>query len=147
MSRHFATLPLMAVLALASAAPAQTHPPPGECPQPRFTERAPAEYLSRSNPVAADSAVGARLYASATSNTVGCATCHGASGDGRGELAKLFDPPPRNFACARTVRDVPDGQLFWIIRYGSPGTSMPGHVRLKDDEIWQLVHHLRKLAR
>lgn len=147
MSRHAAKWSIALAAALSSVATAQTFPPPGECPQPRFTESAPADYLSRRNPVTADAAAGARLYGSETSNTVSCATCHGVRGDGKGEMAKLFNPPPRNFACARTIHDVPDGQLFWIIRYGSPGTSMPGHARLKDEEVWQLVHHLRKLAR
>lgn len=138
----------LCALGLAVAIPgafAQAEPGPEDCPQPRFTESAPADYLARKNPVAAD-ATGKRLYEGQPEG-VSCATCHGFKGDGRGELSRLFSPPPRNFACARTVRDVPDGQLFWIIRYGSPGTSMPAHPRLKDAEIWQLVHHLRQLAR
>jgi mono/diheme cytochrome c family protein len=122
-------------------------PPPGECPQPRFTETAPADYLSRKNPVSPpDAGLGKRLYDGAP-DAVSCATCHGVRGDGKGELARLFNPPPRNFACRGTIRDVPDGQLFWIIRYGSPGTSMPPHARISDTEVWQLVHHLRALAR
>lgn len=130
---------------LMTAAVALAAPGPEDCPQPRFTESAPADYLARTNPVVPD-ASGRRLY-EGTPDAVSCATCHGVKGDGRGEMSRLFDPPPRNFSCARTVRDVPDGQLFWIIRYGSPGTSMPAHTRLKDAEIWQIVHHLRQLAR
>ncbi len=125
---------------------AQTAPGPEDCPQPRFTEAAPADYLARKNPVTADGSTGRRIY-EGSPDGVSCATCHGQRGDGKGELSRLFNPPPRNFACARTVRDVPDGQLFWIIRFGSPGTSMTAHAKLKDEEIWQLVHHLRQLAR
>lgn len=125
---------------------AQTSVGPEDCPQPRFTEAAPAEYLARKNPVTVDAARGKRLF-EGDADSVSCATCHGVRGDGRGELSRLFTPPPRNFACARTVRDVPDGQLFWIIRFGSPGTSMPPHAKFKDEDIWQLVHHLRTLAR
>jgi mono/diheme cytochrome c family protein len=78
---------------------------------------------------------------------VSCATCHGKEGRGDGKLADQFDPRPRNFACADTIRGVPDGQLFWIIRYGSPGTSMPPHKRLSDEEIWQVVHYIHALAK
>lgn len=144
-------LPAVRVLALlttsvAGMAFAQSAPGPEDCPQPRFTESAPADYLARKNPVTVDASVGRRIY-EGSPDGVSCATCHGQRGDGKGELSRLFNPPPRNFACARTVRDVSDGQLFWIIRYGSPGTSMPAHPKLKDDEVWQTVHHLRQLAR
>jgi hypothetical protein len=55
-------------------------------------------------------------------------------------------PRPRNFRCAVTINDVPDGQLFWIIRFGSPGTSMPPHRKFTDEQIWELVSYLRTLA-
>jgi len=44
------------------------------------------------------------------------------------------------------VNGIPDGQLFWIVRYGSPGTGMPPSRNLTDQQIWQLVAYLRKLA-
>ena len=50
---------------------------------------------------------------------------HGDHGDGKGIMANRFAPPPRNFKCAETMRDVPDGQLYWIIKNGSDGTAMP----------------------
>jgi mono/diheme cytochrome c family protein len=144
--RRASQVVLAALTASILGVAAQTPVGPEDCPQPRFTEAAPADYLARKNAAAAESARGKRLY-EGDADSVSCATCHGLRGDGRGELSRLFTPPPRNFACARTVRDVPDGQLFWIIRYGSPGTSMPAHAKLKDEDIWQLVHHLRALAR
>lgn len=61
-------------------------------------------------------------------------------------MASMFDPPPRNFACKETVNGIPDGQLFWIIRNGSPGTAMPSFEELTDEQIWQLVLFLRELA-
>jgi hypothetical protein len=30
------------------------------------------------------------------------------------------------------IKDTPDGQLFWIIQYGSKGTGMMGFKTLKD---------------
>jgi len=79
--------------------------------------------------------------------SVNCAICHGKKGDGKGPLASQYDPPPRDFSCAKTIEGVPDGQLFWIIRFGSPGTAMPPHRTLKDEQIWELVLYLRQLAK
>ena len=122
---------------------------PGECPQPRFTGKAPADYLARTNPLMATAqniTAGEQLFLG-NANAEFCSVCHGRKGDGKGPLAKQYDPPPRNFACAKTVNDVPDGQLFWIIRFGSPDTAMPPHPKLSDEQIWQLVLHLRRLAK
>jgi mono/diheme cytochrome c family protein len=124
-------------------------PPPGECPQPRFTGKAPADYYERKNPVAPGKealAAAERTYRGSEASA-SCAACHGRKGDGKGRLADLFTPRPRNFACAQTIEGVPDGQLFWIIRFGSPETAMPPHPQLSDTEIWQLVNYLRTLAR
>jgi mono/diheme cytochrome c family protein len=128
-------------------APSQ-YPPAAQCPQPRFTGKAPEEYYSRSNPLAANPAhvaAGRRLYEKDANP--GCQICHGIKGDGMGPLSAQFDPPPRNFACAQTVKGIPDGQLFWIIQNGSPGTSMPGFKALREEQIWQLVMYLRVLAK
>lgn len=139
---------LASLVCLAFPALPQPSPPPGECPQPRFTGSAPAEHLARNNPLPrdTDSAEGERLYRGA-GDAISCAKCHGDKGDGKGPMSELFDPRPRNFACAQTVRGIPDGQLFWIIRYGSPGTSMPPHPKLDDNQIWSVVAYLRRLAR
>ena len=144
-SRRFAAI----ALPLAAAVGAALAQAPGECPQPRFTGKAPEEYWNRANPLpatGANLAAGEAIYAGEP-RKVSCATCHGRTGDGKGEMAGQFDPPPRNFRCAQTVNGIPDGQLFWIVRHGSPGTSMPPHRRLTDEQVWQVVLHLRRLAR
>jgi mono/diheme cytochrome c family protein len=122
---------------------------PQNCPQPRFTGQAPADYLARVNPLQPSDAHtrAAESLFMGKERSVNCAICHGKEGDGKGPLASQYDPPPRNFACAKTVDGVPDGQLFWIIRFGSPETAMPPHRRLNDDQIWQLVLYLRQLAK
>lgn len=137
------------VFLVGSAGFGQSLPPIAECPQPRFTGKAPDDYYARPNPLSAEKAdltAAERLYAGGRGE-FGCAACHGRKGDGKGPMWDHFNPPPRNFACAMTVNGIPDGQLFWIIRYGSPGTAMPGHPRLTEDQIWQLVLYLRRLAR
>ena len=45
------------------------------------------------------------------------------------------------------MNGIPDGQLFWIIRYGSPDTAMPPSNTLSDEQVWQLVNYLRHLAK
>ncbi len=144
-SRWF--IPVAIALGMAPAlSPAQA--PAQDCPQPRFTGKAPDDYHNRANPLPPTDAgveAGDATY-HGDPRRISCASCHGEKGDGQGRLTYQFDPPPRNFTCAQTIRGVPDGQLFWIIRYGSPGTSMPPHKRLTDEQIWQLVLYLRRLA-
>ena len=152
-TRRLFSAPLVVVAAIAflagTTATSSASPGIGECPQPRFTGKAPAEYLERVNPLDASPqnlSAGEKLYLGPPNNEY-CAICHGRKGDGKGALARQYEPPPRNFACAKTVVDVPDGQLFWIIRFGSPDTAMPPHPKLSDEQIWQLVLHLRRLAK
>jgi mono/diheme cytochrome c family protein len=124
------------------------YPPLAQCPQPRFTGRAPDPIYGQANPLAADGnhlATGRRLYEKDANPP--CQICHGIKGDGMGPLAAQFDPRPRNFACKATVNGIPDGQLFWIVRNGSPGTSMPAFPGMRDEQIWQIVLYLRALAK
>jgi mono/diheme cytochrome c family protein len=120
----------------------------GGCTQPRFTENAPPEFYNLKNPLTQPTEAD---YAAARVNFIGdgkkasCASCHGEAGDGKGPMSDQFSPPPRDFAC-KAIKEVSDGHLFWIIRYGSPGTSMPAHKRLKDAQVWQLVWYLRRLT-
>lgn len=137
------------VLMLGVWGDANAEPGPGECPQPRFTGKAPERYYVLTNPLTSQSDVlesAERIYTGKVGGS-NCAICHGVKGDGKGPLASLYSPPPRNFACARTVNGIPDGQLFWIVKYGSPGTAMPPHPKLSDEQIWQIVAYLRFLAR
>jgi len=138
---------LILALTGASAFAGHNPPPADECPQPRFTGQAPTELYSRINPVDDSSSnrrVGKKLYEKLSDPA--CTVCHGKKGDGKGQLSGQFDPPPRNFACAATVDGIPDGQLHWIIKNGSPGTAMPPFDYLSDEEIWQLVLYLRSLS-
>ena len=143
--RHSVVLVSIFVGAMATAP--GVHAAPAQCPQPRFTGKAPDDYYKRTNPLAASSAKAGEAMYQGEAGPSNCAICHGAKGDGRGILASQYDPPPRNFACAMTINGVPDGQLFWIIRFGSPGTAMPPHPALNDDQVWQLVLYLRQLSK
>ena len=138
---------LLLTLAAAVVDAGHRDPPSAECPQPRFTGKAPETLYQRSNPLESNRAnlrAGDKLYHRLSDPS--CEVCHGKKGEGNGQLAGQFDPPPRNFACAQTIDGIPDGQLHWIIKNGSPGTAMPPFDYLSDDEIWQLVLYLRKLS-
>lgn len=76
-----------------------------------------------------------------------CAQCHGADGRGRGPLAARLAPPPRDLAAGEwrfIPRDDADA-LARLIKFGVPGTSMPGHETLPDADIGALTAHLRSL--
>ena len=132
----------------AAAAPA-TGGPSGVCPQPRKTQQAPDEFLAKNNPLPASAEhmqAGRKLFLE-TAKPLACMNCHGTKGDGNGPAAMGLMPPPRNFTCGATMKDLPDGQLFWVIKNGSPGTGMMPFSGLPDDEVWQLIHYLRTLAK
>ncbi len=121
----------------------------GTCPQPRETAPAPPPYSTLRNPLLPgtyDRSAAERLYFGTTGSGAGCVACHGPHGDGGGQLANQFDPAPRNFTCRQTLGDVPDGQLFWVIRYGSPRSAMPPHPGLTDTQIWLLVRYVRQFS-
>lgn len=125
-----------------------SQPPPEECPQPRFTGKAPEPDYSFKNPLEAseENLTTGQTYYEGKTKGPGCVKCHGIKGEGNGPLASQYKPRPRNFACAETVNEIPDGQLFWIIKNGSAGTAMPDHPFYTDEDIWQIVLYLRKLA-
>jgi len=68
------------------------------------------------------------------------------AGSGNGSMAISMNPKPRNFTCKQTMKDISDGQLFWIIKNGSKGTAMQANSYLSDKKIWQLVHYIRSLS-
>jgi mono/diheme cytochrome c family protein len=123
--------------------------PSGVCVQPRKTVKAPDEFLSKTNPLPASAGTiqaGKTLYLK-TAQPVACALCHGEQGDGKGIMGAALVPPPRNFTCGSMMKDIPDGQLFWIIKNGSPETGMMSFVGLPDGQVWQVIQYIRSLAK
>ncbi|MDH5346483.1 MAG: c-type cytochrome [Nitrospira sp.] len=119
------------------------------CVQPRKTATAPENFLTTTNPLPSSAGAikaGKELFLKAV-QPVACVMCHGELGDGKGLMGTAFVPPPRNFTCGVMMRDLPDGQLFWIIKNGSPGTGMMAFPGLPDDQVWQLIHYIRSLAK
>ena len=77
-----------------------------------------------------------------------CFTCHGADGNGKGPAGAKLNPAPRNFQHHGFWRHRTEGELFWVIKYGSPGTGMAGFGQvLSDDEFWALIQYERTFTR
>ncbi|MCH7623509.1 MAG: c-type cytochrome [Nitrospinae bacterium] len=120
----------------------------GICPQPRVMAQAPDDIYHLKNPLLStqqNQDAGESLYR-VDSQPTACKICHGLTGNGFGMMAPGLNPPPRNFACAESMKEIPDGQLFWVIKNGSQGTGMPAYPELTEKQIWQLVLHLRGLS-
>ncbi len=120
----------------------------GVCPQPRSTKRAPGTFRNMTNPVPANAAnvkAGEILFQQ-TAQPLACFNCHGIKGDGQGPMGAALNPPPRNFTCAETMKDISDGQMFWIIKNGSKGTGMMAFSNMPDSQIWLLIHYIRTLV-
>ena len=121
----------------------------GICPQPRVTAQAPEDIYQQKNPLDPTQKyldAGESLF-SVDAQPTACKICHGVGGNGFGMMAPGMNPPPRNFTCAETMSEIPDGQLFWVIKNGSPGTGMPAYPELQEKQIWQIVLYLRKLSK
>lgn len=122
--------------------------PSAACLQPRKTIKAPDDYLTKANPVpsAAGAVQAGKELFLRTAQPIACVMCHGEHGDGKGLMGGALLPPPRDFTCSVMMREIPDGQLFWIIKNGSPGTGMTAFGGLPDEQVWQLVQYIRSLA-
>lgn len=76
-----------------------------------------------------------------------CFTCHGLSGRGDGPAGATLNPPPRNFHHRGFWRHRSEGEIFWVIKNGSPGTGMiPFGGALTDEEIWSLIQYERTFS-
>lgn len=120
----------------------------GVCPQPRSTPEAPENFLKMENPlkpIRPNILAGKELFHFEAQPTA-CKICHGLGGNGLGIMAQGSVPMPRNFTCKETMKNISDGQMFYIITYGSQGTNMPSYRNLSDEQVWQLIIYIRTLT-
>ena len=78
-----------------------------------------------------------------------CVSCHGSSGKGNGELGRQLNPSPRDFSNCRFHARRRDGELFWILKNGSPGTGMIPMipVTITEEEAWKILAYERTFCR
>jgi mono/diheme cytochrome c family protein len=117
----------------------------GICPQTRTASQAPDNIAQQKNPFesSADNFIKGESLYQWTAEPNPCKTCHGPAGNGLGMMAQGLPAMPRNFTCSETMKEVSDGQMFWIIKNGSPITGMPAYKFLSDNEIWKLILYIR----
>ncbi len=74
-----------------------------------------------------------------------CVTCHGRDGKGLGNIPGLRGKLPRNFTDTTWQAARTDGELFWILKNGSPGTDMASFVPLvlSEQEAWYVLLYVR----
>jgi mono/diheme cytochrome c family protein len=72
-----------------------------------------------------------------------CAMCHGANGDGKGDLAEQMKLDLRDWRDASSIASKSDGELFTAIAKGKG--KMPGSEgnRMSDAQRWNLVSVVR----
>ncbi|MGB0910678.1 MAG: c-type cytochrome [Nitrospirales bacterium] len=77
-----------------------------------------------------------------------CVNCHGAKGDGKGPAGAVLNPGPRDFTNCKFHKKRKDGELFWIIKHGSPGTGMVSlnPSAINDEETWKVIAYERSFC-
>ena len=103
----------------------------------------PADAATLVNPVKPTSESQAHAK---TTYGMDCAMCHGIKGDGKGDLVADMHLTMKDLTDPATMKDMPDGQLFYIIKNGKGQMPAEGD-RAKDDAIWNLVIYIRSLEK
>jgi cytochrome c oxidase cbb3-type subunit 2 len=82
-----------------------------------------------------------------------CLTCHSTDGAARQAWGKDFKRLPPDFANGPFAYAPATADVKWrrdriaqIIKFGLPGTDMPGHEYLPDDEIAAIAEHIARLS-
>ncbi|HEV2398828.1 MAG TPA: cytochrome c [Candidatus Sulfotelmatobacter sp.] len=78
--------------------------------------------------------------------TLDCAMCHGASGNGQGEIAKDMKLKLVDFTDSNTLKDHTDGEIYYVIKNGHNDMPAEGP-RIKAEDGWDLVNYVRSLAK
>ena len=73
-----------------------------------------------------------------------CAMCHGATGNGKGEVDAGEKLP--DFTNPSAMKEITDGQMFCSLKTGH--SHMPKeNIRQSPNELWNLVNYVRSLSK
>lgn len=109
---------------------------------PSASSTAQAQDASTKTKVTVDSQAKAkRLYA------IDCALCHGATGDGKTDLAKDMQLTLLDWTDEKSLAGMQDSELFKTIRNGKNKMPAEDAGRAKDDEIWNLIVYIRSFGK
>jgi putative copper export protein/mono/diheme cytochrome c family protein/peroxiredoxin len=75
-----------------------------------------------------------------------CVTCHGPDGYGDGPVAASLAVKPANLTEEHLFHHR-EGELYWWLSHGIPGTPMPGFgSRMSEPQLWDVMNFLRAQA-
>jgi len=74
-----------------------------------------------------------------------CFNCHGWSGNGDGPASLMVHPGPRDFTNCQFHAQRTNGELFWVIKNGSPDTDMVSMIPnpINEEEAWKILLYVR----
>jgi mono/diheme cytochrome c family protein len=75
-----------------------------------------------------------------------CAMCHGAVGDGKGDVASSMGLKMNDWRDATTISAMPEGEIFDLIKNGKGKMTGEGD-RLSTEMAWKLVNYVRSFAK
>jgi len=134
-ARMLKPLFILPALLLFAGAPQQPAAPPAQ-------SAIPAEAAQMVNPVKPTPESQARVK---KMYGYDCAMCHGANGNGKGDITDL-KTPPKDYTDPASLKDLSDGEIFYIIKNGK-GQMPPDGGRTKPDDIWNMVILVRSFAK
>ncbi len=76
-----------------------------------------------------------------------CALCHGVNGDGKGDAVADMKLQMKNYTDPAALKDMTDGELFYIIRNGKGQMPAEEVGRAKDEDLWNMVVLVRSFAK
>lgn len=117
------------VLLVIASAPSPARPPQESGPAP--AKKMSAEALAKAK----------RVY------NLDCALCHGATGDGKSDLAKDMQLTMADWTDPKSLSGQTDQQLFDVIRKGKGKMPPEDDSRAKNDEIKDVVQYIRTFGK
>jgi len=75
-----------------------------------------------------------------------CAMCHGAAGDGKGDVAASMNLTMRDWRDPAVLSALSDGQMYDLIVKGKDKMIGEGD-RLPPEKAWNMVHYVRSFAK
>lgn len=76
-----------------------------------------------------------------------CAVCHGVNGDGKGEAVSDLKLKMKDYTDPSALKDMTDGELFYIIRNGKGQMPSEEEARAKQEDVWNIVLLVRSFAK
>jgi mono/diheme cytochrome c family protein len=114
---------------------------PAPAPAPTAIPAEAARMVNPVKPTAESLAHAKKLYG------YDCALCHGATGDGKGDAVADMKLTMKNYTDPAALKDMSDGELFYIIRNGKGQMPAEEVGRAKNDDVWNLVVLVRSFAK